>query len=547
MRKNYKRITAMLMTSAIALSAGMTAVTSFAADPETYAITMSTTTGHTYSAYQIFKGDLNETTSGDPAVTTKTLSNIDWGTGVDSAALITALKDDTTYGTAFTAAIGSKTGNKAAEAVAKQIAEYKDNPTAVKAIAKIIGAHLNGSGTATTTEVEAGYYLIKDTTADTAMPQGNTYSEFMLEVVSDVTVSAKDETVTSDKKVTDVNDSKGESQNNQTSADYDIGDNIPYVLTFTLPSKYAEYSKYPITFTDEMCKGLEFNGDAKIYYGDSDTTGEALAFASEGITSSDAYNGGKKYTSSIADLKTKKPGLTAGTVIRIEYTAKLTSNAVIGSAGNPNKYNVTFANDPTWKPDDDSTTPDTPPTGDTPPSETKVYTYQVVINKTDGTNPLKGADFDLYKFIKDESGADTYEGTKGTWTLITALGSGTDKPTKSEVTDDTTTFTFKGLDDGYYKLKETKTPTGYNSIDDYIFEIKATTNGTVENVTGDPISLAAAPADGKLEGDVVNHAGVTLPGTGGIGTALFYTAGSLLIAGGATLLITKKRMNAKEK
>ena len=220
---------------------------------------------------------------------------------------------------------------------------------------------------------------------------------------------------------------------------------------------------------------------------------------------------------------------------------------MIGSAGNPNKYNVTFANDPTWKPDDDSTTPDNPPTGNTPPSENKVYTYQVVINKTDGKNPLKGADFDLYKFIKNESGTDTYEGTKGTWTLITALGSGTNKPTKSEVTNDTTTFTFKGLDDGYYKLRETKTPTGYNSIDDYIFEIKATANGTVEDVTGDPISLAATPADGKLEGNVVNNAGATLPGTGGIGTALFYTAGTLLIAGGATLLITKKRMNVKEK
>jgi len=536
----------MLMTSAIALSAGMTAMTAYAEGTQTYSITMNTTTGHAYTAYQVFKGDLHET--GNGASKTKTLSNIGWGTGVNSAALITALTTDSTYGNAFADAIGSKTGNKAAEAVAKKIAEYKDNPTAMKAIAKIIGAHLDGPGTATTTEVEAGYYLIKDTTANTAMPQGNTYSEFILEVVSDVTVSAKDETVTSDKKVTDVNDSKGELQNNQTSADYDIGDDIPYVLTFTLPGKYDEYSKYPITFTDEMCKGLEFNDDAIIYYGASDTAGTSISFTASDITSSDAYNGGKKYTYSINDLKTVKPGLAAGTVIKIEYTAKLTSDAVIGSAGNPNKFNVTFANDPTWKPDSDPETTDNPPTGNTPPSETKVYTYQVVINKTDGTNhPLKGADFDLYKFIKDESGTDNYNETQGTWTLITDLGSVTDKPTKSDVTNDTTTFTFKGLDDGYYKLKETKTPTGYNSIDDYIFEIKATENGTVENVTGDPISLAATPADGKLEGNVVNNAGVTLPGTGGIGTALFYTAGTLLIAGGATLLITKKRMNVKEK
>lgn len=36
-----------------------------------------------------------------------------------------------------------------------------------------------------------------------------------------------------------------------------------------------------------------------------------------------------------------------------------------------------------------------------------------------------------------------------------------------------TTFEFKGIDDGEYKLVETTTPTGYNSIDDIQFTVEA--------------------------------------------------------------------------
>ena len=40
---------------------------------------------------------------------------------------------------------------------------------------------------------------------------------------------------------------------------------------------------------------------------------------------------------------------------------------------------------------------------------------------------------------------------------------------------------------------------------------------------------------------------MTLPGTGGMGTTIFYVVGGMLVAGALVLLIVKKRMNIKER
>ena len=50
---------------------------------------------------------------------------------------------------------------------------------------------------------------------------------------------------------------------------------------------------------------------------------------------------------------------------------------------------------------------------------------------------------------------------------------------------------------------------------------------------------------GSLSTNVVNNIGTTLPGTGGIGTTIFYVLGSVLVIGAAVLLVTKKRMSTK--
>lgn len=47
---------------------------------------------------------------------------------------------------------------------------------------------------------------------------------------------------------------------------------------------------------------------------------------------------------------------------------------------------------------------------------------------------------------------------------------------------------------------------------------------------------------GSLSTNVINNIGTTLPGTGGIGTTIFYVIGGGLMVAAAILLITKKRM-----
>lgn len=111
------------------------------------------------------------------------------------------------------------------------------------------------------------------------------------------------------------------------------------------------------------------------------------------------------------------------------------------------------------------------------------------------------------------------------------------------------TFTFKGLDDGIYKLSETTTPKGYNTISDKIFTISAThaVTGITSLTSSDELPITGNPSTGVLETNVANSKGVTLPDTGGIGTTVFYIIGGLMITGALVLFIVKKRMNIKEK
>jgi LPXTG-motif cell wall-anchored protein len=60
-------------------------------------------------------------------------------------------------------------------------------------------------------------------------------------------------------------------------------------------------------------------------------------------------------------------------------------------------------------------------------------------------------------------------------------------------------------------------------------------NTTVDSQTG-----------GCYHFQVANNKGATLPGTGGMGTTIFYVVGGLLIVCAGALLVTKIRMGKKE-
>lgn len=179
-------------------------------------------------------------------------------------------------------------------------------------------------------------------------------------------------------------------------------------------------------------------------------------------------------------------------------------------------------------------------------NESAGLTFQkVTAVKVDGEqNPLEGAEFTLEKFVADEEGTETYNEVKGNWTSVGA----------AEVTEEGTKFTFKGLDDGAYRLTETKTPDGYNTIEPIIFTVTAeheieSDNPALTSLNGNKVSgeITFTPnqGEGSLTATVVNQSGLELPETGGMGTKIFYLAGGILALGAGLLLVTRKRMEMR--
>lgn len=365
--------------------------------------------------------------------------------------------------------------------------------------------------------VDQGYYLIAETkTGD----EGDTYSLVMLDTAGNdsVTVTTKEDRPELEKKVKEKNDSTGAESDWQDAADYDIGDNVPFQLTGTVDAKYDKYGSYYYAFHDTMSDGLTFNADSVTVTVD----GTAVTTGYEVVT--EDLDDGCTFEVRFADLKNIK-AVKAGSKVVVNYTAKLNENAVIGEGGNTNVSKLEYSNNPYGD-----------GTGVTPEDKVIVFTYNLIANKVDGNNaPLEGAGFTLYKL----------DSTTGDYVAV-----------GNEITG-VTTFYFKGVDAGRYKLVETTVPAGYNKADDLVFSVEATYDTTSDNpelktlvvkdASGKVVSegteaiFTATLRTGAVSTDVQNLGGTELPATGGIGTKIFYTVGAIIMIVAAVLLITRKR------
>ena len=514
--KHIKKLASLLLVLVMVFALATTAF----AEETTYSITINNSTaGHTYEAYQIFTGDLATNEAGNTV-----LSNIVWGPGVSAAG-------QTALGDAAAKAETLKT-EADAKAFAKAVAPYLT--TAAGSANTVTDGKYVISGLA------AGYYLVKDQDGSLT-GDADAYTEYIIKVVSDTTATPKSSVPTVEKKVKDTNDSTGVTSDWQDSADYDIGDSIPFQLKATLADNVSSYTTYKVVFHDTLSKGLTYNNDAKVYIDGTETNGFT-------VTATVNADGTTTLTVSCDDVKALGAGNSS--VITVEYTAKLNENAVLGSAGNPNEVYLEYSNNPNKSEEGNNET------GETPKDVVIVFTYKTIINKVDSENkPLTGAAFKLEKLIKGKDGA------ADTWTTV-----------KEFTVDETTTsFTFSGLDDGQYKLTETKTPAGYNTIDPIYFVIEATHDVTADAPTlktlnayltdangnkqtemkdGESVNIDLGTVDltaGSITTTVVNKSGSKLPSTGGIGTTIFYVLGGVLVLAAVVLLVTKKRMSGAEK
>lgn len=503
--KHVKRLASLLLALTLVFALAATA----AADT-----TISAPEGSTrrYDVYQIFTGDL----AGG------VLSNVKWGkngTGTAGAAVEQATL----------AALAAVNGKSDTEKLT-EIQKY------VKLDSEKFGTVFNGNSLAAPT----GYYLIKD---NGPVNDGEAYSLYVVQVVGPTTISPKVGTTTSDKKVKDTNDSAANSTTDwQDSADYDIGDAVPFKLSATIAQDYANYTHgYKLTFHDKEDAGLSFNKNSVKVYVDGTLITTGYEVVTEGLTD------GCTFEVRFANLK-EINSVHAGSVISVEYTSTLNNQAVIGSTGNKNTSHVSYTNNP-----NDAQAGEN---GKTPDDVVIVFTYKTIVNKVT-KNPAYDASKDTEKTGTDSDGNKEFIPLKGAgFTLYKKKNaSGKYEAVGSELKgDDMTTFTWSGLDDGDYKLVETTTPAGYNTIADIEFTITAGhvdgdspyLNTLSGDVTSGIATFTAVVNDGSLSTDVVNNSGSTLPETGGMGTTIFYVLGGILAVTAIVLLVTKKRMNSAE-
>ena len=107
----------------------------------------------------------------------------------------------------------------------------------------------------------------------------------------------------------------------------------------------------------------------------------------------------------------------------------------------------------------------------------------------------------------------------------------------------TGTFEFEGLDAGFYKLVEVKTPAGYvKASEDPTFEIRANGSNELEVVFADDTEGVVHQLSENTY-QFGNTPGAPLPHTGGRGTALLYLLGALLVMlAGAGLVVRRRKL-----
>lgn len=542
--KNTKKFAAFVASILAVACMAAPMATSFSADAaeNTISFTGANVGTHKYQAYMIFSGTAADNGFGGSAE----LKDAQWANPTGADAFLTALKNDSTLGTDFT-------NCNTAAAVASVLKDYESNGAKAKAFADFAIANktnllaVGEAGTSITAEKD-GYYVIEETEVE----NGGTMTAHLLGVYdasAGAEITVKSEMPTFQKKIKDTNDSGTEDGSTngvwQDSADYDIGDDVPFQLTATLPNDYATYEQYKLVFHDNLQDSVyEDAKDIKVYYQKGDTKVDITDFTSATPNAADGTFADTHEDTTcnlevtIANLKELVTNAEAGGTVVVEYTAKLKDTAKLGTPGNWNSGYLEYSNNPYHTGEGDTTSKTTE-------DMVVAFTYQLSVDKVDGSgNALEGAGFTLYKYNPNSLAEDKYD----------AVG--------SEITG-VTTFEFKGVDAGKYKLVESTVPNGYNQAADLEFVVSATHDEkadvptlltlTVANNNGDSIVATELSAGmftvdmstGALATKIVNNSGSVLPSTGGIGTTIFYVAGGALVVGAGVLLVSKKRMSNK--
>lgn len=519
MKKAMKKLMAALL--AVAMVCAM-AIPAWADGGTTYTIT-APNNSHIYEIYQIFTGTPSTDTTGKT-----TLSDIKWGKN---------------------AASPYNEGDAVPEAVLTALASASGETNILNKVKTYVDLFDIPAFTASygdSASVPAGYYLIKD--EDNAAVDSHTL--YLVEVIDqDITIRPKTDVPTVEKKVLEntkyqQDDDFGTGYND--TADYHIGDMVPFKLIGRIPDM-DRYQTYKYIFHDTLCKAFDAPDESviKVYLSNSKATLDTDITSSSKISVSTDSDGETTITVSFDNLKSVT-GVAKDKYIVVSYSARLNEKASIGhgTPGNTNEVYLEYSNNPNGT-----------GTGWTPVDKVIVFTYKLDVTKVDGQDASKKLENAKFKLLNSDQTAYAKVDSNSKFIEWTDEANATEL-----VSDENGLFKVIGLDDGIYFLKETLAPSGYNTLAEPIkLVISAdTSNGqngfgavtelkTIHVTVGsDPAASGATtagdPATGTVNITVKNNQGTTLPGTGGIGTTIFYVIGGGLMVAAGILLITKKRM-----
>lgn len=276
-----------------------------------------------------------------------------------------------------------------------------------------------------------------------------------------------------------------------------VGETVTFTISITAGGK-ADTS---YILHDKMTAGLTLNASSfAVKVGDTAVDSNNYTVKTTGLADSDC-------TFEIVFNQAYTATLERNTVIVVTYTATVNENAIINSEDS-NEAKVQYGN--TYSPS----------------KKVTVYNYDFDLVKVTTINnekiTLSGAQFKLYnaltggneiKLIKitNDDGTSFYRPVQTGETAAPYIEAGS--------------VSIKGLAQGTYYLEETKAPDGYNQL----------------------TSRVAVTLNGDLTGEkaikVENTTGNMLPSTGGMGTVLFITIGSIMVLGFGVLLVTKLRLS----
>lgn len=495
MKKAMKKLMAALL--AVAMVCAM-AIPAWAAEGATHSssadgqITIkNAVNGHTYKIYRILDLQYNGT-----ANSFRYVKNTKWGTFVDTQTAYLAV-DPTTGVVTWTNTDTADNGTAIKELAIAAGRYVKDNTTSLADD----GSKVAASNTVKFTGLPLGWYLVvSDLTTDAICSIDTTAKE--------VTIKEKNGAPTVTKEVEYASGSWGEGN------DGNVGDTVNFQTTIYVtdgdPTNYVLH--------DKMSNGLAFKEDSIVVKKNGERFTDYTV-----VTPTDNCT---------FEIKFNENSLQANDTVVVTYSATINSNAVVGTAGNDNETWLKYGNN-----------------GETTHGKTKTYTWSFNIFKyfTDSNNDMRylaNVEFVLYRKNADDKAEyakfDSNNKLSG-WTEA-------ESEAGKLKTNATSIVGVEGLDKGTYFLKEITTPDGFNGLTSDV-EVQIDSSCNTLNGATYTVQYKMVNEDDFTDTDeeekvvpIENKRGTVLPGTGGIGTTIFYVVGGGLMVAAAILLITKKRM-----